>query len=212
MLEKTIKELEKGLPPNVVSKRKQAGRELSYIEGHYAIDTANRIFGYEGWQMAIKQLDLYDTDKGYEAVAVVQLKVADADGDIVRTDVGTGDSSIKMGRDKAVKEAVNAYTDINPYVGGDKPSSDHAPFEARGFEACLLIEFKVWTNPHYHKATDAVDTDDYIDYEYATKMTRAAVGYLATQAGFVPEPTVVFVFAIGVVALLVVRGRRRLGT
>lgn len=106
MLEKTIKELEKGLPPSVVSKRKQAGRELSYIEGHYAIDTANRIFGYEGWQMAIKQLDLYDTDKGYEAVAVVQLKVADADGDIVRTDVGTGDSSIKMGRDKAVKEAV----------------------------------------------------------------------------------------------------------
>ena len=67
-------------------------------------------------------------------------------------------------------------------------SSDHYPFYAQGFDAALLIERNVWTNPNYHQALDSVDTANYIDYGYATKMTRGVVGYLATEAKVVPEP------------------------
>ncbi len=108
MLERIEKELSKGLPTGAVSKRKQGGFAVSYIEGHYSIETANRIFGFDGWNMAVKSMDIHETDKGFEAVAIVQIKVDCGEpGEwIVRTDVGTGDSSKKMGRDKAVKEAV----------------------------------------------------------------------------------------------------------
>jgi len=83
--------------------------------------------------------------------------------------------------------------------------SDHASFADEGFESALLIEYSVWSNPYYHKSTDSVDTASYIDYEYATQMTRGTVGYLATAAQQVPEPGTatllgsgLFVVALGV--------------
>jgi Zn-dependent M28 family amino/carboxypeptidase len=88
-------------------------------------------------------------------------------------------------------------------------SSDHVPFTDHGFEAALLIEYNVWSNPHYHRPTDSVDTANYIDYEYATRMTRGTVGYLATAAAQVPEPGTLTLLASGVVALAIVLLRRR---
>ena len=42
--------LSKPLDTALVSQRKgRAGRSYSYIEGHSAIDQANRVFGYGGW-------------------------------------------------------------------------------------------------------------------------------------------------------------------
>jgi hypothetical protein len=66
---------------------------------------------------------------------------------------------------------------------GAEYGSDHYWFERMGFDAVLVIEYAVRDNPHYHKAADAVETVDYIDYVYATKITRGALGYLATAAG-----------------------------
>jgi hypothetical protein len=88
-------------------------------------------------------------------------------------------------------------------------ASDHAPFADNGFEAALLIEYNVWDNPYYHKQTDSVDTPDYIDYEYATRMTRGTVGYLATAAGQVPEPGELTLLVSGVAAVALVLLRRR---
>jgi autotransporter-associated beta strand protein len=83
--------------------------------------------------------------------------------------------------------AMAAYGNgITAEIGGDTPYSDHAPFEANGDQACLLIEHAVWDNPNYHKAVDTVDTAGYIDYAYGTKMTKSVVGWLATQADLVP--------------------------
>jgi Zn-dependent M28 family amino/carboxypeptidase len=71
------------------------------------------------------------------------------------------------------------------------PYSDHAPFDAAGFDAALLIEHAMskgaYANPNYHKWSDSVDTPDYIDYAYATGMTRGTVGYLAEYAGAIPD-------------------------
>ncbi len=68
---------------------------------------------------------------------------------------------------------------------GQEYGSDHSPFEQKGFDAALVIEYAVRDNPYYHRAGDAVETANYIDYVYATKVTRGVMGYLATAAGLV---------------------------
>jgi len=72
---------------------------------------------------------------------------------------------------------------ITTLDSGQIGASDHAPFEYAGFDAALVIEHEVWTNPHYHQPTDAIETPDYIDYDFAINVTAASVGYLATAAG-----------------------------
>jgi Zn-dependent M28 family amino/carboxypeptidase len=99
---------------------------------------------------------------------------------------------------------------ITSTIQGQLDASDHAPFEWAGFEAALLIEGGVWSNPNYHSAADSVDTAGYIDYLYATNMTRSAVGYLATSAGLVPipEPGSLLPVGSGFVWLILVLRRR----
>ncbi len=74
--------------------------------------------------------------------------------------------------------------------------SDHYPFEYNKIPACLLIEDS-WANEVYHTQNDSVDTPNLIDYDYATRLTRGTIGYLATAAVPVPEPcTVLLVVAL----------------
>ncbi|OPZ29007.1 MAG: Bacterial leucyl aminopeptidase precursor [Lentisphaerae bacterium ADurb.BinA184] len=87
----------------------------------------------------------------------------------------------------AVAAALLSYGGLPATISGDYPYSDHAPFEAQGYPACLLIED--WGNPYYHQAADNTDVPGYLDYAYGTDMVRGAVGYLATAAVvLVPEP------------------------
>jgi Zn-dependent M28 family amino/carboxypeptidase len=81
--------------------------------------------------------------------------------------------------------------------------SDQYPFYTKGFESLLLIERNVTSNPYYHSSQDSVDTTGYIDYAYATNMTRGVVGYLATEALIVPEPSSIVLLGVGVCVLLV---------
>jgi DNA recombination protein Rad52 len=46
---KQVKALRRNLDHRYVRKREANGRELSYIEGWYAISEANRIFGFDAW-------------------------------------------------------------------------------------------------------------------------------------------------------------------
>ena len=46
---KQVKALRRNLDNRYVRTREANGRELSYIEGWYAISEANRIFGFDGW-------------------------------------------------------------------------------------------------------------------------------------------------------------------
>lgn len=108
---------------------------------------------------------------------------------------------------QALADAVTGYSGgITPEVGGDEPYSDHAPFEAAGWQACLLIEHAVWANPNYHAQADSADTAGYLDYAYATGLTRGAVAYAAGAAGIVPEPTTMLMLTLGA---LVIAARRR---
>lgn len=80
-------------------------------------------------------------------------------------------------------DAVTVYGEgLSHSVYGALDASDHAPFEWYGSEACLIIE-DYWSNPQYHEPTDSVDTPGYIDYDYATQITRVVVGFLVDNAG-----------------------------
>src|SRR5215475_7282866 len=46
---KQIQALRRSLSPRQVRTREANGRELSYIEGWFAMSEANRIFGFDGW-------------------------------------------------------------------------------------------------------------------------------------------------------------------
>jgi len=116
---------------------------------------------------------------------------------------------------QALADAIALYGGgVTSSIQGQLDASDHAPFEWRGFQACLLIEGAVSSNPYYHQLTDNVDMSGYIDYLYATNMTRAATGYLATAADLVqgdvqiPEPNCTLFLAALVLAKFTRRRRR----
>ena len=60
--------------------------------------------------------------------------------------------------------------------------SDHASFDAAGFQAVLLIEGEVWNNPYYHTQQDSVENPNNINYAYAVRMTKSMVGWLVDAA------------------------------
>ena len=92
--DKQIDELNRPLASAAIKHRKGGGnKELSYIEGHDAIDTANRIFGYGMWGYhldSIEQVIIVDPISGegigieYKATMTVQV-----DGAQPITDVGS---------------------------------------------------------------------------------------------------------------------------
>ncbi len=84
---------------------------------------------------------------------------------------------------KALGNAIDLYSGGLTYTdAGWNGQSDHAPFDAAGFDACLLIEGEVWSNPYYHTAQDNVENPDNINYPYAVKMVRSVVGFLVDNA------------------------------
>ena len=89
----------------------------------------------------------------------------------------------------ALGDAVAEYGDGLTYtIGGDTPYSNHAPFESQGFQGCLLIEGEVWSNPFYHTQQDSYEQPGNLNFPYAVKMVRSAVGFLVDQAGVQVAP------------------------
>lgn len=124
----------------------------------------------------------------------------------------THDTALIYGRSssnplKLALAAALAAQGITASIQGQLDASDHAPFEWQGKQAALLIEGAVWSNPNYHQPTDSVDTLNYIDYYYATQMTRGAVAYVTGAAGLlennnIPEPScVVLLIVFGAIRL-----------
>ena len=111
------KALAQPLDPTLVSQRRgRAGRTYSYIEGHTAIDQANRIFGYGGWgyelagDVTLRRMENIDPKTGEVRVihaysAPVRVTVPGAPP---RTDVGfhTVTEETGEGHETACKGAV----------------------------------------------------------------------------------------------------------
>lgn len=94
----------------------------------------------------------------------------------------------------SLADAVRTYGGLAVNVQGQLDYSDHASFEAEGYQAALFIEPD--GNTRYHLPTDNTSTAGYIDYTYATSMTKGAVGYAATYAAVIPEPGTLWLFVL----------------
>lgn len=122
------------LDPRHVANRSQAGQTLSYIEGWHAIDEANRIFGFDGWDRETVETTCVwsgnrDTKKGPKPaasyVARVRVTVRTPEGrEIVREGTGAGsgfgndhgeahESAIKEAETDAMKRALMTFG--NPF-------------------------------------------------------------------------------------------------
>jgi uncharacterized protein (TIGR03437 family) len=87
----------------------------------------------------------------------------------------------------AVTSALALYSGgIWPSYWGFGNRSDHYSFA--GLAPAVSMTTASWDlNTNYHQLSDSLDTPGLIDFWYATAITRTAVGYLATQAGLLPE-------------------------
>ena len=96
--EKQVQALRRSLNPRHVRTREANGRELSYIEGWYAISEANRIFGFDGWsrETVESRCVLARENRGsFVAVYIAKVRITvHADGaTIVREGHGSGEGS-----------------------------------------------------------------------------------------------------------------------
>ena len=65
---KIFEKLNQPLDESAIKHREQGGRTFSYIEGWYAKDQANRIFGYDGWSsetLSLEQVAQYTQQDKY---------------------------------------------------------------------------------------------------------------------------------------------------
>ena len=113
--DKQLQELQEPLSSQAVRTRSQSGRNLSYIEGWYAISEANRIFGFGCWDQEIIELRCVAERErkigrdqkagwGVSYVASIRINVAG----IKREGVGAGhgiDVDLGQAHESAIKEA-----------------------------------------------------------------------------------------------------------
>lgn len=102
-----------------VKTRKQANRNLSYIEGWKAIEEANRIFGFDGWTRETVETRLASERErgigeqqtpgwGVSYIAKVKVVVFAGDQLVTREGVGAGhgiDRDLGQAHESAIKEA-----------------------------------------------------------------------------------------------------------
>ena len=76
-----------------------------------------------------------------------------------------------------VPEALLYGLVIDPKVLPDINRSDHASYEAEGFDGMIANDVGVVRNPNYHRPTDTVDT---LDWPFLARSTRALAAGAAT--------------------------------
>jgi len=113
---KTIREkLNQSLPKNAIKQREGGrGMMLDYLEGWWAIQNANKIFGVDNWSYEpvfehMKHIVLPDTKKGKKTglyVIPVVLKVNLNGKEIVRSDIGSTQYYGEEGKEMAIKGCV----------------------------------------------------------------------------------------------------------
>src|SRR5215472_17002532 len=110
---KQLQALRRNLNSRYIRTRSVNGRELSYIEGWYAISEANRIFGFDGWNRETLESRCAlarETRGSFLAIYIARVRVTvHADGaTIIREGHGTGEgrgTSLGEVHDIALKAA-----------------------------------------------------------------------------------------------------------
>lgn len=155
-------ELDAPLSSHKVKKRKQAGFELSYIEGWQAISEANRIFGFDGWNRETVLLEQCGEPREVNDKARVAYlaKVRVTVGDVVREGIGYGsgiakdlgdafESAIKEAETDAMKRALMTFGNPFGLALYDKEQTNVTAWQGPLGKTALKAEF--------HKAQSEVE-------------------------------------------------------
>lgn len=98
-----------------VKTREQGGKQLTYVEGWYVIQEANRIFGFDGWNRETVMLECVtakertigrDKKPGWGVTYIAKVRITV--GDIIREGTGSGhgiDVDLGSAHESALKEA-----------------------------------------------------------------------------------------------------------
>lgn len=108
-----IEELQRSLDPNRIQRRAGfRGQQLEYLPVHDIVETANRIFGFGGWQREIRRLENVfeeETEGLYSVGYLCEYRIGV--GEILHEDVGFGSSTnqhdLAQAHEMAVKAAVS---------------------------------------------------------------------------------------------------------
>jgi DNA recombination protein Rad52 len=155
---KQVKALRRNLDQRYVRTREAHGRELSYIEGWYAISEANRIFGFDGWsrETVESRCVLARENRGaFLAVYTAQVRISVQAGGstTIREGHGSGegrgaspgevhDTALKAAETDATKRALATfgrpfglalYGVGRPSSGQQGPSTQVEPVQRVGF-------------------------------------------------------------------------------
>jgi DNA recombination protein Rad52 len=122
---KQVKALRRNLDQRYIRTREANGRELSYIEGWYAISEANRIFGFDGWcrETVESRCVLARENRGaFLAVYIARVRISVQAGGtiIIREGHGSGegrgaspgevhDTALKAAETDATKRALATF-------------------------------------------------------------------------------------------------------
>jgi hypothetical protein len=128
--EKQLKELDKALDKRFISDRKGAsGRKLRYLEGHDAIDQADRLFGYGNWgyeTLACEQTIIHDLLTGEPVGIAYKARVRlDVRGCIPIFEVGSQPVAVASIEDHIMSKRRKDASERN----GEIDSSPFNPFE-----------------------------------------------------------------------------------
>ena len=145
-----VQALRRNLDHRYVRTREAHGRELSYLEGWYAISEANRIFGFDGWNRETieSKCVLARENRGtFLAVYTARVRVTvHADGaTVIREGHGTGegrdtspgevhDIALKVAETDATKRALATFGKpfgLELYRGGRTASSSQKPLPSQ---------------------------------------------------------------------------------
>jgi hypothetical protein len=111
--DRQVRALARGVPAKAIRSRTISGKELTYIEGWYALSQANRIFGFDGWDretVETKCLQGREARGSYTAIYSARVRITvHTDGRVVvRDGHGTGEAyggSVGEVHDRALKAA-----------------------------------------------------------------------------------------------------------
>jgi DNA repair and recombination protein RAD52 len=117
--QKQLETLNSALDTNRIKTRNKGNIQLSYIEGHSVIETANNVFGFGNWDYTISKLEQVSQEMNqnqnnvvcYKATVQVLVHNENHSQDVSREDVGFGTGVAKTLADAHEGAAKEAVTD-----------------------------------------------------------------------------------------------------
>ena len=173
----------------------------------YAFDATIKFFGFNLEEQGLRGSQAYAA----KAKASGEQVLGMLNFDMIAYPGNSGAKNVFLAGDSNLVDAMKGnalkYTKLTTTLSYNNfDDSDQYYFHSSlfpGSTSAFAIEAEPLNNPNYHKTTDSTDTSNYMDFAYATDITRMGVATLADFAGVIPEPSTLFCFLLGGLLLMV---------